>query len=330
MMHSVEKKLTLDWPPERWADVTIAVGVSGGADSVALLRVLQRVRTSGVGRIVVCHLNHHLRGAESDQDETFVRNLARELELEIDVGHCHLDPNARDGWEATARAARYAFFEASVQRWGARYLVLAHTADDQAETILHRVIRGTGLAGLAGMPRIRPLEAATLIRPLLHVRRAELRDYLQMLGQSFREDSSNANLAFTRNRLRAEVIPLLESLHPGASQALVRLGHLAGEAQAILEQHAAELYKAAVIETECEIQVQREKLANQPRYLVREVFVMIWNHRGWPQQAMSFEHWEQLAELAQRDFQELPNKVQMFPGRIQVTRRPEELRLRRD
>ena len=139
--------------------------------------------------------------------------------------------------EATARTARYAFLQETAERFGARYVVTGHTADDQAETILHRIVRGTGIAGLAGMARVRPLgPAATLIRPLLDFRRLELLAYLTDLGQPFRSDSSNSDTAFTRNRIRCRLLPeLAAEYNPGVVASLVRLGRLAGEVQSVVD-----------------------------------------------------------------------------------------------
>jgi tRNA(Ile)-lysidine synthase len=117
-----------------------------------------------------------------------------------------------DGVEAAARAARYEFLQATAERLGARYVATAHTADDQAETVLHHIVRGTGLAGLAGMSRARSLgAAATLIRPLLSFRRRDVIEYLGALGQSYCEDTTNRDPAFTRSRIRHELLPLLAS-----------------------------------------------------------------------------------------------------------------------
>src|SRR5262245_53440501 len=147
-------KLTPAWPPERWRDVTALVAVSGGADSVALLRALLEIRTSGDGRLIVAHYNHRLRGAESDADQAFVESLASQLGLEMITGSAPTLLQA-DTAEATLRELRYSFLAQAANRAGARYIVTAHTADDQVETVLHNVLRGTGLAGLAGIPRVR-------------------------------------------------------------------------------------------------------------------------------------------------------------------------------
>ena len=238
MPHPLESKLAAAWPPSDWADVTIVAAVSGGCDSVALLRALTAVKTGGQGRVSVAHLNHRLR-PEADDDERFVVELCGRLGVICEVGHVDVAgaaAEAGEGLEAAARRCRYRFLQEAAGRLGARFVVTAHTADDQAETILHRIVRGTGIRGLAGMARVRTLGHAALVRPLLGIRRAELVAYLDELGQPYRHDSSNADRRFTRNRIRLELLPRLrERFNPEIEEALLRLGTLAGEAQAEID-----------------------------------------------------------------------------------------------
>src|SRR3989304_4412 len=171
VFHPFETRLAGLWPPEECREVTVLVAVSGGADSVAWLRALVALKTAGAGRLCVAHFNHYLR-AEAEEDEQFVHALCKRFGLPCetggkDVGQLVLP--ASEGIEETARRVRYAFLNETAGRLGARFVVTAHTADDQAETILHRIVRGTGIIGLSGMARARPLGPATLLRPLLGV-----------------------------------------------------------------------------------------------------------------------------------------------------------------
>ena len=304
-----ERKLASLWPIDDWADLTVIVAVSGGADSVALLRGLHTLRCdlaqSGIssqGRLLVVHINHLLRGDESDADAEFVRELASQLDLPsefIIAADEFVVSKLGDGIEAAARNARYTLLEKAAGQHGARYIVTAHTADDQAETVLHRIIRGTGLRGLAGMARARRLGCATLLRPLLAIRRAELTEYLSELGQSFRLDSSNDNLDFTRNRIRHQVIPLVEqTINPGFADALRRLAMLAGEAQSAIDESIETLFARCVLSTTREVRVNVGMLADIHRHVVRELFSLIWRHQEWPMRAMGFDEWELLAAMA--------------------------------
>jgi tRNA(Ile)-lysidine synthase len=300
-----ELRLAESWPPQQWRDVTVLAAVSGGPDSMALLRGLVALAGAGPGRLVAGHVNHQLRGAESDEDERFVRQQCEALGLSCEVGREPVGGRADedgDGLEAAARRVRYEFLTETAHRVGARFVATGHTADDQAETILHRILRGTGIAGLAGSPRVRPLSpATTLIRPMLEFRRAEVIAYLERLGQPFREDRTNANPQFTRNRIRHELLPqLARQYNPNVVEALVRLGTLARESQSALEPAIEELMRSAVRDRGDDVVViDRPRLESAHRHLVRELFVAIWRRRPWPEQGMRFDHWDRLAELAQ-------------------------------
>ncbi len=333
---SLEVILANIWPPQAWADVSVLVAVSGGADSVALLRALAALKRGGDGRLMVAHFNHHLRGSESDADEQFVCRLGEELGLRCECGCPEAGQIAAcaEGLEEAARNMRYQFLTRAAEAVGARYVACAHTADDQIETILQRIVRGTGIAGLAGIPCTRRLSpAVTLIRPFLQVRRCELVDYLASIGQPYREDLSNADRRFTRNRIRHELLPhLAEHYNPAVDEALLRLGRLAGEAQSLVDERVCQLLQGgAVIMEEDSALVLRGRMSTQPEYLVRETFLAVWQSQGWPLQSMGFEEWDLLVRMLRSVCEApatVPNK-RTFPGPIQAERRAEGLYLRR-
>ena len=191
------------------------VGVSGGRDSVALLHGLV---AAGCRRLVVCHLEHGLRGEASLEDARFVRRLTDTLKLPLEEGRADLPAAAREkksSSETAAREARYRFFDEAASRRRCRTIFLAHHADDQVETFLFNLLRGAGPAGLGAMAtdRVRTSGRRKLriLRPLLGIWRAEINAYMQARGLTWREDATNADPAHaTRNGLRAEVVPLLE------------------------------------------------------------------------------------------------------------------------
>lgn len=203
----------------------LLAAVSGGPDSVALLHALLSLGQ----RVGVAHVHHGLRGVEADRELEFVAALCKRLGVAF---HCErVDARARDGRspEARARSLRYAALERMRVTGSYASLVTAHHADDQAETVLLRAIRGTGPGGLAA---IRPsLDGGRVLRPLLGLRRAELAEYLAARGLEFVSDSSNSELAIPRNRLRADVLPVLEAIATGAVSRLARLAALAREAE---------------------------------------------------------------------------------------------------
>jgi tRNA(Ile)-lysidine synthase len=328
-------KLGADWPPEKWRDVTVLVAVSGGADSVALARGLHKLRAAGEGRLVLAHFNHRLRGAESDGDQAFVEELAREMGVSVVAGiRGGEGETRRQGDEAgqvseeSLRGARYAFLAKAADESGARYVATAHTADDQVETVLHNLLRGTGLAGLAGIPRLRQLtEAATLVRPLLAVTRAEVLDYLGSLGQSFRDDATNRSLDYTRNRIRHELLPLLErDYNPQVRASILRLSRIAGETDDLLDQQAAGLLQSAARAAPGGVEVALDRIASAPAALVRQALMLLWRQQSWPLQDMSFEKWEQLLALARAAD---GSPAQVFPGGIRAAKQGGVLRLSR-
>ena len=198
----------------------IAVGVSGGADSVALLRFLAALRPQFGWDLVVCHIHHGLRGAEADRDECFVRALAEQLGLPCAVSRIDAAALAlRDhiSVEEAGRMARYAFFAQTAGEGG--HIATAHTLDDSIETVLMNLVRGTGLRGLCGIPRIR----GNIVRPLLDCTRAEVEDYLGALGQPYCTDSTNLTDDYTRNRIRHDILPRLCALNPNFPGAMARM-----------------------------------------------------------------------------------------------------------
>jgi tRNA(Ile)-lysidine synthase len=192
------------------------IGVSGGRDSVALLHWLIDL---GYKKLIVCHLNHQLRGRSSDADARFVEKLARKYQVDFELGAANVRALAKKkkmSLETAARAARYSFFAKAAKRHGCRTIFLAHHADDLVETFLFNLIRGAGLTGLAAMRdvstrRVDNVDLA-IVRPLLSVWRTEIDDYVREHRLKFREDASNKNLAPMRNRIRNRIIPYLEKI----------------------------------------------------------------------------------------------------------------------
>lgn len=197
----------------------VLCAVSGGADSVCLLHRLAALRETGGFALAAAHFNHRLRGEESERDEVFVRNLVAALggeRVALFVGGGDVRARAgREGMglEETARAMRYAFLRETAESLGADRIATAHTLDDNAETILLHLIRGTGLQGLTGIAPRR----GELVRPLLTTPRSDVEQYLRENNLPHVEDSSNADDRFARNRVRHRLIPLLEELNPGFS-----------------------------------------------------------------------------------------------------------------
>ncbi len=288
----------------------VVAAVSGGPDSVALLRALVAARDPAAPfPVVVAHLNHQLRGAESDADEAFATDLHARLAtagvpaLALHVGRIDVAAQARaDGanLEATARRVRYAWLAETAREAGALWVATGHTADDQAETVLHRLLRGTGLQGLRGIAAQRELAPGLgLVRPLLQTTRAEIIAYLNLLGQPFRVDSTNSDLKYTRNRIRSELLPHLTACYnPAVARVLARLAEQAEEAYRDEEAVAVSLLSAAELpRAGATLVFDRARLAAAPRRLTRAALRLAWAREGWPLDAMNYDAWERLAGL---------------------------------
>jgi tRNA(Ile)-lysidine synthase len=225
----LEMDLTLLRPGMR-----LAVGVSGGADSTALLRAL--AGTGQLGLVLhAAHLHHGLRGTEADSDLNFVRSLADELGLPFHEAHVDAAVEAREKSETieeAARRLRYGWFRKLLATGEVDAVATAHTLDDQAETVLAKFLRGAWTEGLSGIHPVVEFPEGRILRPLLGTTRGEVEAFLNELGQSWREDSSNRHLTFTRNRIRHELLPLLEGWNPQLRDHLAQMATLARDEEA--------------------------------------------------------------------------------------------------
>ncbi len=202
----------------------VMVGVSGGADSVALLSLLRHLGLP----LHALHCNFELRGEESHRDEDFVRHLCAKWNVPLSVKHFFTASYAQAhdlSIEMAARQLRYEWFDTQVKEFGAQAVAVAHHLDDQAETVLLNLVRGTGLLGLCGMKE----RQGIVVRPLLNVRKSEILDYLTSEGQDYVTDSTNLEREALRNRLRLDIIPLLRNLNPKVDEALCHTAKIIGE-----------------------------------------------------------------------------------------------------
>lgn len=298
------------------------VAVSGGADSVALLLAIrglaERRGGDAVARLVVGHAEHDLRPT-APQDRDFVLSLAAALGLRavsrrLDV---RAGGDRGEGVEATARRLRYGFLADAAGTHGCRHVLVAHTADDQAETILHRSLRGTGLAGLGGMPRARTLrDGIALVRPLLGVMRTEVRGFLSALGGTWREDETNSDVSRARNFLRHVILPRLEDgPYPAVTASLGTLGRqaaavaaaLASAADHLLDLHGRRQADGGWI-------LRTGPVQPLDRHLVAEVFVALWRREEWPRRHLTARHYALLAGMVRGE----PPAAVDLPGGIRA------------
>ena len=238
--------------PALWMETTLlkpgmrlGVGVSGGADSVALLRGLH-ARAGELGLVLhVAHLHHGLRGVEADGDLEFVREMAAELGLQFHEARADVAAEAKKAGESieeAARRLRYGWFRQLLKECPLDAIATAHTRDDQAETVCAKFLRGAWTEGLSGIHPVVEFAEGRIVRPFLGTTRVEVEAYLKALGQGWREDSSNRHLTFTRNRIRHELLPVLEGWNPQIGEHLAQMAELAREEEAWW---AAELARVA-------------------------------------------------------------------------------------
>ncbi|MCC9604798.1 tRNA lysidine(34) synthetase TilS [Blastopirellula sp. JC732] len=327
-MRPFESALCDSWSPADWADCTVLVAVSGGADSVALLRALMAIRKQGKGRLIVAHIDHNLR-VESAEDAEFVQELADRLAIPALFGKVEFEftlTESGDGIEAAAREARYKFLKQFAMEQGARYIVTAHTADDQVETVLQRILRGTSVAGLTGIPRARELAPGiSLLRPMLGIRRAEVEAYLAEIGQDFRHDATNDESDFFRNKLRNELLPLLRSEYlPQVDQSLLRLAAGATECREYVAAEAERLLDACLLtQSSKQVTLNAKRLATADPFLAIEACVLLWRRQDWSRQEMGRDKWRALLTLIAAD---APAPIEL-PGGIRAEKKGEQLTL---
>ena len=309
---------------------SVLVAVSGGLDSMVLLDVLVALAEKLGARLTVAHLNHGLRDSAA-ADADFVARAAARYGLAIQTAvrdvAAFAEANAQS-IETAARTLRYEFLAEAAHAAGAAVIAVAHHADDNVETALHRILRGTHLRGLAGMPISRALNSARIVRPLLRCRRDAILAYAKRRGIDWREDPSNLDTDFRRNFLRHELLPLLrDRLNPRVDEALLRLADTAERTETFLERLGDEAFRAALlpIDSPDELTLDAAVLAATDPLVRTYAFRAALEALGAGLQAVSAEHLTQLADLAEQQppaAVDLPNdlRARRLADRIQLIR----------
>jgi tRNA(Ile)-lysidine synthase len=257
----------------------LVVAVSGGADSVCLLHILAKLQKELGISLHVAHLNHQLRGAESEADAEYVSALARRLGISATVEGREVksyQKQHRLSLEEAAREVRYGFLDEVAKTIGAKGVAVGHTRDDHVETILMHLIRGTGIRGLQGLKPSSEWKSKTasitVIRPLLEISREETEDYCQRHKLKTRVDATNISLSPLRNRIRHQLLPLLEGYNPGIAQALLRTAQIASDDIAFLDEEVARLWDEVAQETGKTIVLDKKRFDQLPPTLKRYLF----------------------------------------------------------
>lgn len=312
----------------------VVVGVSGGVDSVVLLNLLCALNDRGGWslRLHVAHLNHQLRGKEADEDAAFVEQLARSLQLALTVETADVAAEAQGiSVEEAGRAARFAFFERVCIKADAQIVALAHQADDNAETILYRILRGTGMRGLRGIQASRPIRDGSdvrLVRPMLGMGREEIEAYAREQNIEYRTDVSNASADFTRNRIRHALMPLLrEQFNPQVTEALLRLADQAKGLDSYLTETGERLLESLVIEEDAgQVVLHGPALARKARVLQTHVIREAILRLGVGERDLTYAHLNAVADLAA---EHEGSKSIDLPGGLRAARRYDRLVLHR-
>ncbi len=312
-------------PPERFSGLRLVLAVSGGADSVALLRLVHdlwsRVSASSANNLVVAHFNHGLRGEESDTDQKFIDSLSESLGVRFCTETAKKTDSLRlEMGEESLRTIRYGFLSQTAEREGARCVLVAHTADDNVETVLHHLFRGTGPTGLTGIPSHRSLSSDLVLRrPLLKIRRDLLREGLREIGQPWREDVSNGDPRYQRNWLRSALLPMIRERYPHIDDAILRLVKSQSEYCSKIDNDAAKWMDENT-------KIGRGSITMARGVVDPAIFSaairLLWRRLDWPRQGMTANHIHQTlaaVTLASNRSFTLPGDIQCQVEKAEVT-----------
>jgi len=283
---------------------TVVAAVSGGPDSMALLHLLKTMAEEMPMQVVVAHANHQFRGAESEAEAGLVRRIAGEWGMPCETAElgmpAYIASTGMNPQEAS-RERRYLFLKETAAKYASPYVLTAHHADDQAETVLMRVVRGTGVSGLAGIPSRRKAEGLELIRPLLRITKCELLDYCKRNEVPYAADSSNNDRHYFRNAVRLDLLPMLERYNPRLRDSLVRLADMAGADDDYMEAEALRAFRELAIPSGEGFRLERRRFRGLHVALQRRVIKLILKCSESPRQMQDFRRVEELVEALAQD-----------------------------
>lgn len=279
----------------------LLVAVSGGLDSMVLLHLLLEVRDTLQLELATVHVHHGIRGEAADQDERLVRDAAKAYGLPYYCIHVDAVAHAQKyklSLEESARVLRYGYFEEVLDETGFDLLAMAHTADDQAETVIDHFLRGSGSAGLRGIP----VQRGRFVRPLLSFRRTELEQLARHVDLSFREDASNQDIRFTRNRIRHELLPYLKDhFNPNITAALNRSASVFGEVETFLRQCAIDAFKSLVsLQKKNEIILEIDGFLEYNTVVQKYVLLLCCEQLGMSRSSLDYDSHRNILQLIRR------------------------------
>jgi tRNA(Ile)-lysidine synthase len=322
LLHAIETA----WPHVQWNEQNVVIAVSGGPDSIALMKAMSLLQPHAK-RLIVAHYNHALRGIDSELDQQLVMEMATSWGMTCVVARSEWE-SSRSPSEDDLRKLRRDFLKRTAIQCNARWIALAHHADDQVETFVHHLLRGSGPRGLAGMPTVhRDDFDQTLIwiRPMLQVRRRDILSFLEEQNQPFRLDASNSTNDFTRNRIRNELLPWLREFmgSDGVDQRLLQASCLIREEHTCIELQAIQwlaeqgiVIDAPPTTLEIGIAIPIASVRNNRWPIIQQAFWMCWQRNRWPLREMSFQHWQSFHKFIDDAAQTTHRKRIQFPGGI--------------
>ena len=299
---------------------TVLVAVSGGPDSVFLLQALSHLKNKlKLKKLIVCNLDHGIRGKESSEDSLFVKKIAEDLNLEFI--HKKIDLSKKRpknlSTEEIAREERYKFFNDAARKVKADVVATGHTLDDQAETILMRIIKGASLKGIIGISPVRKEGSLKIIRPLFELEKAEIERHLDERGLEYRVDSTNAEGVYFRNVVRKDIMPFLEKYNPRFKRALCSLAeHLREDFEFINEAKSGFLGHFAR-SAEASLEIKLKDIAIQPKALQKEIMRDALDKSGGEVKRLNFRHWKEVEQFIKH--KRKGSSIDL-PGDIRVTR----------
>jgi tRNA(Ile)-lysidine synthase len=306
----------------------VLAAVSGGPDSVCLLEALLRLRRELDLEVIVGNMDHGLRGAVSRRDSEFVKELSKKSGLKCVHGKVDLrSVRKRDiSVEEWAREKRYAFLAKAAESNNCNVIATGHTMDDQAETVLMRIICGASFAGITGIPPVRDEDKRRIIRPLIRTERRDVLSFLKTIGSKYVEDSTNLDMKFLRNSVRHEILPLLEKYNPGLKRSLVNLSDTLREDFVFLDAEKKRIIKEHAGERASTGRIKVKDIMLQPKALRKELFKELFKRAGGNVKKLTYRHWidmDYFLRAAER------NKSLDFPGNVRVTKCNDEIVFRK-
>ncbi|MFH1797923.1 MAG: tRNA lysidine(34) synthetase TilS [Candidatus Omnitrophota bacterium] len=297
----------------------IIAAVSGGADSVCLLKALVDMKRTFDLQVIVANMDHGLRGKESERDSEFVRKLAVDFGLKYEHKKVKVKISKKAGisWEEAARLKRYEFLKQAARRNRCNVIATGHTIDDQAETVLMRLIFGTSLAGLAGVFPVREEDGFRIIRPLIRVDKKDIFGFVKKAGLEYVEDKTNLDVKFLRNRVRHEILPFLEKYNPKVRRSLTNLCDSLREDFLFLDAEKKKVVRKYSDFDKETVAIKIKDVILQPKAVRREIIKALFEKAGGSVKKLTYRHWmdvDYFLRTAEK------NKSLSLPGCVTLTK----------